>query len=140
MKLDITTDEYVETDSYRHLLLDRYSDQPDTPPLRTYTLDEMAAEKLRCLMQRLQCRDLFDIWVLFADGAVQPSAIRPLFEAKTRHRQIDPGQFADRFRKRCDQFRELWEEEMAGYMACPPTVERVLREVRSSLRQGGYGT
>ena len=58
LKLDITDSELVlNVDTVR--LLPRWPDLPDTHAVRVYSLAEIAGEKLRCIMQRMQCRDLF---------------------------------------------------------------------------------
>jgi hypothetical protein len=56
VKLDLASDELVE-DTAVLPIRRRYEDQEDGR-VRIYTLEEVTAEKLRCVMQRLQCRDL----------------------------------------------------------------------------------
>ena len=61
IKLDLADDELVLESSLTSVIK-RYPDQSDDrPELRTYTLLETAAEKLRCVIQRLECRDLSDL-------------------------------------------------------------------------------
>lgn len=59
LKLDLADDELVE-DTATLPIVSRY---PDHEPCNclVYTLDEVAAEKLRCIIQRRQCRDLYDL-------------------------------------------------------------------------------
>ncbi|MXY90293.1 MAG: nucleotidyl transferase AbiEii/AbiGii toxin family protein [Gammaproteobacteria bacterium] len=64
LKLDVSVDELVLNTEVR-TLLPHWPDLPANSRLRVYTLIEIAGEKLRCLMQRTQCRDFFDLWVLF---------------------------------------------------------------------------
>ncbi|MGA7097864.1 MAG: nucleotidyl transferase AbiEii/AbiGii toxin family protein [Acidimicrobiia bacterium] len=90
IKIDITGDELPTGGDTRLGLLHRYEDQVETPPIRVYSLEESAAEKLRSIMQRLQCRDLYDIWHLLESSGVEAVLIKPDFEAKTRHRNLDP--------------------------------------------------
>ncbi|MGH3649557.1 MAG: nucleotidyl transferase AbiEii/AbiGii toxin family protein [Acidimicrobiia bacterium] len=71
----------------------------ETPPMRVYALGETAAEKLRSTMQRLQCRDLYDTWHLLEHAGVDAVEIRPDFEAKARHRGLDPADFPGRFER-----------------------------------------
>jgi predicted nucleotidyltransferase component of viral defense system len=52
LKLDIATDELVE-ETIERALLSRYPDQTDASA-SVYTLGEIGAEKLRCVIQRLQ--------------------------------------------------------------------------------------
>ncbi len=60
LKLDIADDEYAVNTEYCSLL-PRWSDLPKAAKVHVYTPLETAAEKLRCILQRLQCRDLFDL-------------------------------------------------------------------------------
>lgn len=65
IKLDLAADERVLETTGRKVI-SRYSDQPeDGSTVTTYTLEEIAAEKLRCVIQRLLCRDLSDLHRLF---------------------------------------------------------------------------
>ncbi|HUY58246.1 MAG TPA: nucleotidyl transferase AbiEii/AbiGii toxin family protein [Solirubrobacteraceae bacterium] len=78
LKLDLADDELVENKT-RRPVFQRYSDQGECDCL-TYTLEETAAEKLRCVIQRLQCRDLYDIHELFVVRGLDSSFVWPLFE------------------------------------------------------------
>jgi uncharacterized protein len=71
IKLDISDDELVET--HRPLSLHRrWPDLPEEASVEGYALDDVAAEKLRCIAERQQCRDLFDIHELLARELVDP--------------------------------------------------------------------
>jgi len=49
-----------------------------------YTQHEVAAEKLRCVIQRLQARDLFNLNELFVINKVALDQIWPVFERNMR--------------------------------------------------------
>jgi predicted nucleotidyltransferase component of viral defense system len=89
VKLDLAADELVE-ETATLAIRRRYEDQREGR-CRVYTLEEIAAEKLRCVMQRLQCRDLYDLYELLVVNGVDAESIWPLFERKARHRDRDPG-------------------------------------------------
>lgn len=56
LKLDIADDEIVlNTETIG--LIPRWDDMPDQHGLTVYSLSEITGEKLRCVMQRLQCRE-----------------------------------------------------------------------------------
>jgi uncharacterized protein len=133
LKLDLTDDELVENTNPRPLFR-RYSDQRESVCL-TYTLEETAAEKLRCVIQRLQCRDLYDIHELFVVRNLDPRFIWPLFERKARHRQLDPSLFPTRFEERLPQYKARWTNELVVHVPGePPHFEKLLRAVRRALR------
>ena len=95
IKLDLADDELVE-DTEVQPLIRRYDDLPEAAIL-TYTLAETSAEKLRCVIQRTQCRDLFDMHRLFFVEGIDPLETWPVFERKARHRSKDPDRFGERF-------------------------------------------
>jgi predicted nucleotidyltransferase component of viral defense system len=133
LKLDIATDELVE-DSTVRVLLPRYPDQTQAN-VRVYTLEEIAAEKLRCVIQRLQARDLFDLNELFVVNKLELEAIWPRFERKSRQKQIEPARFSGRFESRIQQWRARWDSEMREHLAGEPDqFDAVERAVRRALR------
>jgi predicted nucleotidyltransferase component of viral defense system len=139
LKLDIATDELIE-ETVTRKLLPRHHDQVEAQ-ITVYTLGEIAAEKLRCVIQRLQARDLFDLNELFVVNKILPEEVWASFERKAQHKGIDPSQFSERFNKRVPQWRTRWDEEMAEHLAGEPdqfeTVERAVRRaLRSRLTAG----
>ena len=133
MKLDIATDELVEDTAVRTLLR-RYPDQSEAQII-VYTLGEIAAEKLRCVIQRLQARDLFDLNELFVVNGITAEEVWASFERKARHKQIDPSRFQERFEMRIPQWRAAWDAEMAEHLAGEPDrFDTVERAVRRALR------
>lgn len=133
IKLDVTADELVESVEQRtiHAL---WSDLPTRAPISVYPVEEIAAEKLRCVIQRVQCRDLYDLWRLTEDMGVRLEEVQSLFERKTRARGLDPSSFAVRFEDRSDRYKKRWDSEMGEHLADPPRFPVVMREVRRSLR------
>jgi predicted nucleotidyltransferase component of viral defense system len=132
VKLDLAPDELVE-DTALLPIDSRYEDQGEGR-CRVYTREEIAAEKLRCVMQRLQCRDLYDLHELLVVNDVDAEAVWPLFERKARHRDRDPDRFGESFADRVPRWEERWDGELIEYLASPPEFDGVLRAVRRELR------
>lgn len=132
VKLDLAGDELVE-DTMILPIRRRYEDQEDGR-CRVYTLEEITAEKLRCVMQRLQCRDLLDLYELLVVNDVDAEAVWPLFERKARHRDREPGRFAEWFDDRVPRWEERWDGELIEYTTSPPEFDGVLRSIRRELR------
>jgi predicted nucleotidyltransferase component of viral defense system len=132
VKLDLAPDELVE-DTEVLPIRRRYEDQRDGR-CRVYTLGEITAEKLRCVMQRLQCRDLYDFYELLVVNGVDAEAVWPLFERKARYRNRDPDRFAESFDDRVPRLEERWDRELIEYTASPPEFDGALRSVRRALR------
>jgi predicted nucleotidyltransferase component of viral defense system len=133
IKLDIATDEHVESVAQRNVL-DVWPDLPASVPFAVYSIEEIGAEKLRCIIQRVQCRDLYDLFRLTEDAGVSLAEIRPLFERKARSKGLDPDSFRDRFEDRIERYKRRWNDEMGEHLADPPRFDDVLRVVRRHLR------
>lgn len=132
VKLDLAADELVEGTTIRPIRR-RYEDQEDGR-CHVYTLDEITSEKLRCVMQRLQCRDLYDLYELLVVNEVDAEATWPLFERKARHRNREPDRFGESFNDRVPRWEERWDRELIEYTASPPEFDGVLRSVKRKLR------
>ncbi len=132
VKLDLAPDELVE-DTAILPIRRRYEDQEDGR-CRVYTLEEITAEKLRCVMQRLQCRDLYDLYELLVVNKVDAETVWPLFQRKARHRDREPDRFGESSADRAPRWEERWGRELIEYTASPPEFDGVLRSVRRELR------
>lgn len=134
IKLDLADDELVleMTDS---ALIRRYSDQlQERAALPTYTLEEIAGEKLRCVIQRLICRDISDLHRFFVREDVDVEVVWPMFEQKARAKNLDPARFSERLSAREPQYRRRWEQELSDLEPDVPPFEQVIRQLRRQLR------
>lgn len=134
LKLDFAPDEYVESVVRGTIAPGLWGDLPEAVAFDVYPLDEIAAEKLRCIIQRVQCRDLYDLYTLAQGLSVELSEVTSLFEAKARAKGLDPAIFSDRFADRVDRWGERWNQEMSEYLADPPRFDDVVRVLRRHLR------
>ena len=133
IKLDIAVDERVESVQQRKIF-EIWPDLPDPIAFDVYSLQDIAAEKLRCVIQRVQCRDLYDLFRLIEDMSVSLTEIGPLFERKTVSKGLDPDTFRDRFEDRIERYKRRWNDEMRNHVAAPPHFADVVRVVRRQLR------
>ena len=86
-------------------------------------------------MQRMQCRDLYDLWLLFEHAGVDPLEASEIFHAKAKHRSLDPTRFEISYRSRLEQYRRRWTNELEIHVAGEvPHFERVERAVSRRLR------
>jgi hypothetical protein len=105
--VDISGDEYVDSIG-RGVVMATWADLPEPAAFDVYPLEEITAEKLRCVMQGVQCRDIYDLFRLTEDARMPLAELRPLFEAKARTKSLDPGRFAERFEGRVRSYRRRW--------------------------------
>jgi predicted nucleotidyltransferase component of viral defense system len=137
LKLDLADDEMVLS-TERQRLLPRWPDLPEDASVHVYTLLEIAGEKLRCVLQRLQCRDLYDLFLLFEEAQVDATEAALVFRPKAEHRGIDPDAFAARYRERIDQYRKRWDVELREHVPGEiPHFGDVERRVTRHLRRAG---
>lgn len=134
IKLDVTDDELV-VHTERRPPIPRWPDVPAAPVL-AYSRLEIAAEKLRCLIQRLQCRDLLDLDLLISDG-VDVDDAAALFRRKAAHRKLDPASLAEKYAKRVADYEPRWETELGEYLTDVPHFAEVERSVRRALKRAG---
>jgi predicted nucleotidyltransferase component of viral defense system len=138
-KLDISDTELVET-HVRVTLQARWPDLPDGAGIEGYTLAEVGAEKLRCIAERLQCRDLYDLHELLDGGHVDGIEAWELYLRKAandaaRDRQrTPPREWAVAFDRRLDAYRDRWEQEVGDYLALDvPAFREIERRSRRHL-------
>ena len=137
LKLDIAEDELVlNVDTIKPL--PRWPDLPEIRAVRVYSLAEITGEKLRCVMQRVQCRDLFDLWQLFEHAGVDPRDATDIFLPKAQHRHLDAGRFEASFHTRMSQYRRRWMNELNIHVPGEvPHFDQVERTVSRRLRGVG---
>ena len=133
IKLDLADDELVVNTEHRPLLR-RWADTPECNVV-AYTKLEVTAEKLRCILQRRQCRDLLDLNLLLGEEGLD--AVADLFRRKATHRGLDPATFAERFERRVEDYKRHWKQELEQYLGEVPRFEEVERRVRQELRKAG---
>lgn len=136
LKLDLADDEIIFHTEHRGLL-PRWPDLPKGQTVRVYTLLEIAGEKLRCVLQRLQCRDLFDLHLLFETEVDAAEAVE-IFRDKAKHRGLDPASFGSRYAERIGQYQKRWDAELREHVpGSVPHFNEVERSVARHLRRAG---
>ncbi|HEX4519551.1 MAG TPA: nucleotidyl transferase AbiEii/AbiGii toxin family protein [Gaiellaceae bacterium] len=134
IKVDLADDELVVATTDRAVIA-RYSDQlTDRPALRAYTLEEVAGEKLRCVLQRLLCRDISDLHRLLVREGVDVDESWARFVEKARFKSLQPAAFAERLDAREPQYRRRWEQELADLERDLRPFDEVVRQLRRALR------
>lgn len=134
LKLDLAVVEHVGSVEPGKIQAGLWDDLPESGSFDVYPVEEITAEKLRCIMQRVQCRDLYDLMRLTEDLKVHLGDTRGLFETKSRIKELDPASFAEKFEDRVDRYKDRWAREMRELLADPPRLEDVVRVVRRRLR------
>lgn len=96
LKVEINTREHFTVLGLRHEPMNvRNPWFSGTADVTTYELDELLGTKLRALYQRKKGRDLFDLWLCFQQGIVDPDKVVDCFCRYMRHeeRKITRAEF-----------------------------------------------
>lgn len=139
VKLDLADDELVI--EHRTLpLVVAWRDLPDSASIIGYSLNETCAEKLRCVIQRRQCRDVYDLWTLLDDrGGAEILNAWHIFERKATHKNIDPHAFFQRWERSVVWYHDRWDEELANYLGTDvidfDTASRAIDKHLTKLRE-----
>jgi predicted nucleotidyltransferase component of viral defense system len=127
IKIDLTSDEVVAADSVLRPVAHPYSDAGALgSEVRSYSLQELLAEKLRALIERCRPRDLYDVIHVFRHSELidDPRAVAAALKIKCSHAGVPvPDAAAVRaspFRAELDQ---EWENMLAHQLPHLPDVD-----------------
>jgi uncharacterized protein len=142
VKVDITIREEVvfPLESRRVLrAYEEYQDLPEDAEILTYSLSEIAAEKVIALLDaaRNEPRDLYDIWFLASNGHVDLRDLTHALERKWQFRGKRPADVREALESKEARYKKLWEMRLAAQMAELPEFAEVFRLVRRALRDSG---
>lgn len=120
---------------------EEYRDLPEDAPVRVYSLNEVAVEKIVALLDRArnEPRDLYDLWFLTSGGHVDLSELIDPVARKLEFRGLTLAQVGKELTAKKARYKKLWQVRLAAQMADLPEFGAVYREVRRALRQGGLG-
>ncbi len=118
---------------------EEYDDLPQGAEVLAYSLDEIAAEKIVALMDRVrnEPRDLYDVWYLMSGDHINLGNLIGAVEQKWSFRGKRLEDVRDEFRNKESRLRRLWEPRLSAQMSVLPEFESVYRAVARALRQSG---
>ncbi len=118
---------------------EEYLDLPEDARVPTYSLREIAAEKVVALMDpaRNEPRDLYDIWYLTREDHIDLADIIQAVSEKLAFRGKKPADVRETFQAKEGRYKKLWESRLSAQMAELPKFEEVHRAVRRALRHAG---
>ena len=133
IKIDISRSENLEFEPVKKNVICNYTDQ-ENHQLLCYSLDEVLIEKMRSIMQRMQARDLYDIWYLLEVDKIKLDFLLSNFMAKCKSKGINPSDFHATLEQRLPQYKGRWQSSMASQIKYLPAFEQVEREVMRHLK------
>jgi len=88
LTMDLMSDEVIADDSKDMIIMNPYYDKAFR--VKTYSLEEIAAEKLRSLLQRTRVRDYYDVWYLLTRGqnVLDKKKVVSIFHKKVEYKKL----------------------------------------------------
>ncbi|MGD8240971.1 MAG: nucleotidyl transferase AbiEii/AbiGii toxin family protein, partial [Armatimonadota bacterium] len=146
-----TYDEDVLLPPVARTLLHRYPDPPQAA-WRCYPLEEIAAEKLRALLQsrvRLRergwgasraCRDYYDLWFLLGRSPLNAALVPGLLARKCELRRVTFTSMADFLAPELQAVaRSEWERQLLPFVPDKPSADQVLDQLARLLAALPWG-
>jgi predicted nucleotidyltransferase component of viral defense system len=131
-KIDVTREAPIDKISPRSLG-EAYSDYPNFT-ITTESPEEIAAQKLRSLLERKKSRDFYDVWRLL-QSKPDLKKLNTLFLVKCRYKKIEfhgSNQFFPS--DLLEILQEYWGREMARLVFPVPDLSEVVEDLRTELR------
>jgi predicted nucleotidyltransferase component of viral defense system len=116
---------------------EEYADLPEVAEILTYSLGEIAAEKVVALLDaaRNEPRDLYDIWFLTFYGHIDLGDVTHAIVKKWEFRKRKPADARKALESKETRYKKLWDVRLAAQMADLPEFAEVFRSVRRALRE-----
>jgi len=134
VKVDVSRSESLAFEPVSKSAFLDYSDQEEHE-LLCYSLEEVLVEKLRSVMQRMQARDLYDIWYLLEICEIDIDFYAGEFRTKCINKGLNPGEFHHKLEQRLPQYKGRWQTSMSDQIQDLPDFDEVLRKVMRRLRR-----
>ena len=142
VKVDITIREQLAFPLEARPVLRAYEEFADLPEgrvVQTYSLMEIAAEKVVALADRArnEPRDLYDLWRLVCCEGIDLVHLAPAVLSKLAFRNMDATGIQVAIMKKEARLKALWSTRLANQMSELPPFDQVFQEFRRMLRQSG---
>jgi len=110
-KVDISRSEKMEFEPVNKEAFKVYSDI-EGYQLLCYPLEEVLIEKMRSVIQRMQARDLYDIWYLLEEHGLNISFYLNEFKNKCTTKGLGSSTFLAKLSERIPQYKGRWQVSM----------------------------
>ena len=133
VKVDISRSEIMVFKPIMKPVIIRYSDLEEHQ-LLCYPLEEILVEKMRCVMQRMQARDFYDIWYLLEVHEMDVHFYQNEFSQKCKSKGLSSIDFPKKLEERIPQYKGRWHSSINDQIKDLPDFEQVQREVLRRLK------
>ena len=132
VKLDLTADECLVLPAEHRLVYRTYSDCTDAVTISSYCYEEVFAEKIRALSERLRPRDLYDVIHMYRQAELRPNprTIREILQEKCDYKNIPFPALASLDQEpRRAELQSEWENMLAHQLPLLPPFEQFWNEL-----------
>lgn len=142
VKVDITFNEKVITMTQEKAIIktyEEYSDLPQDAKIKTYSLEEVAIEKVSALLDpaRNEPRDLYDMWFLISENKIELSELINGIQEKIAFKGGTLEERRNNLLKKEKRLEKLWKTRLSVQMMTLPPFDLVFRVVKRAFRQSG---
>lgn len=127
IKLDLTTDEILVKSQVIKRVHHPYTDEPEHGIHATcYAFEEVVAEKIRALAQRIRPRDLYDVVHFFRNREMieNPKLVLSILDKKCQFKNMGIPTFEDiEQHEKLDELEPQWEHMLAHQLPALPPIE-----------------
>ena len=134
IKIDLTNDEVVVLEPVKNKVHHPYSDKPDSEiSINCYAFEEMIAEKIRALAQRVRPRDLYDVVHFFRNRKLiqNPQLVYNVLQKKCTFKNINVPTFETIIKhEKFDELEPQWNNMLAHQLPQLPPIESFLNDLK----------
>lgn len=127
IKLDLTTDEILVLDAVSQKVHHPYSDEPEQGiHANCYAFEEVIAEKIRALAQRIRPRDLYDVVHFFRNREMikKPELVYNILGQKCAFKEMDIPTFEYiENHEKLDELGPQWDNMLAHQLTSLPPMD-----------------
>ncbi|MBT6438700.1 MAG: nucleotidyl transferase AbiEii/AbiGii toxin family protein [Flavobacteriales bacterium] len=133
IKLDLTNDEVLVLDTIEREVDHPYTDKPASGiAANCYAFEEVVAEKIRALAQRIRPRDLYDVVHFYRNREVikAPKKVCDVLKEKCAFKNMDvPDYSAIINHEKFDELEPQWANMLAHQLPHLPPIESFLKDL-----------
>ncbi len=133
VKVDISRTEIMVFKPTLQPVIIGYSDLEEYQ-LLCYPLEEILVEKMRCIMQRMQARDFYDVWYLLEIHEMDADFYHNEFTEKCKSKGLSSSDFPKKLAERIPQYKGRWQASISEQIKGLPDFEQVQRQVLRGLK------
>lgn len=136
--IDLSPDEIIVNQPQQRAVFNPYYEKVFS--VATYSLEEIAAEKMRSLLQRTRARDYYDLWYVLVNksGELDKKKIKKIFLEKIKYKKIaftgemqffEPGKI--------EQARAYYEVQIGGQIKELPPFDKINESLKRVIKSLG---